>query len=425
MDRSQSLRVLGLPPSASDDEVRVAYWSLRAHVEARLAAAPADVARAEELAQLDAMWEWFAAPGAGEPPRADRRRLAVVAALLATALAAALFLWPSEGRLPPVLRAGGGGDGGGAGLAVAGEGPVDEGAPGGEAGRVVADRVRLVADAGIEGAVLEVAVEGESEPLASGPADDRAYWVEPGEYTLRVSHPDCDQDWEQRLAAEPGGTHELAPKPCSDTSWLVVRANVDSAQVEVDGRPLGASGPERHPVAPGERQVRVTRPGFEEWEGIVELEPGRALRLQPQLARASSADPPTGTSRPAGSPPPAAPRAQPAAAPKSSQRAQGVAADESLEDPEIDQNWHQETRRWLLARYDIDGSGALDSAVELEDVSCEYWQAIERSYDHRLGLPLLRMYGFDGDGWKDGRLGVDGAIRDLAFQRMRDCGLRY
>ena len=431
MDRSQSLRVLGLPSSASADEALVAYWALRAHVEARRAAAPADAARAEELARLDAMWNGLAVSdsGPGPAPTGDRRRRIALVALLAGGLAVALFVWRADDRLPQVLRAGSAGSAGsgsGAGLAVAGDGQADDGAPAGEASRVVADRVRLVADADIEGAVLELTAAGEAEPLASGPADDQAYWIEPGEYALRVWHPDCDQDWQRGLTAAAGEAHELAPQPCEDTSWLVVHANVESAQVEVDGSRVGASGPARHPVAPGERQVRVTRPGFEDWEGIVELEPGRALRLQPQLARADPETAPAGQRRSAASSPPrAAPRAQPPAAAQPPQRDPGSGGEETAEDSEIDHNWHQETRQWLLARYDLDGSGALDSAAELEEVSCEYWQAIERSYDHRLGLPLLRMYGFDGDGWKDGRLGVNGTIRDLAFQRMRECGLRY
>ena len=63
MDRARSLRILGLPKSASDDEILVAYWSLRAHVESRLAAAgsgPRRDALANELAQLDAMGEGLA-----------------------------------------------------------------------------------------------------------------------------------------------------------------------------------------------------------------------------------------------------------------------------------------------------------------------------------------------------------------------------
>lgn len=417
MDRARSLRILGLPTSASDDEIRVAYWSLRAHVELRLEAAgsgPRRDALANELAQLEPMGEGLApAPPERRVAALGRSRTLIAIAAAGVVLAALLLLrW--EDPLPRVLRDGEGGAGGAAGLVVeSAQSGEDESAAEGAGGRVVADRVRVVADAGIESALLEVVLVDEEEPIASGPADDRAYWLGPGQYTLRVSHPDCEQDWQQGLTAVAGDTHEFVPRLCGDTSWLVVHANTEAARVEVDGNEVGASGSQRHAVAPGERQVRVVSPGFEDWEGIVELEPGRELRLQPRLARAS----------PRETPPPAAASALPA--PSGQARADGSGR-ASAEDLELARGWHHETRQWLLARYDLDRSGDLDQAAELAGISCEYWQGIERSYDaSRLGLPLTRMYGFDGDGWKNGRLGIDGAIRDLAFQRMRECGLRY
>jgi hypothetical protein len=96
------------------------------------------------------------------------------------------------------------------------------------------------------------------------------------------------------------------------------------------------------------------------------------------------------------------------------------------QNPELVAGWHHDTRHWLLARYDTDRSGRIDTAAELDAISCDYWKGIERSYDaSRLGLPLTRMYGFDGNGWKPDSLGIGSAIRDLAFQRLRRCGLRY
>ena len=93
---------------------------------------------------------------------------------------------------------------------------------------------------------------------------------------------------------------------------------------------------------------------------------------------------------------------------------------------ELARGWHHDTRQWVLARFDTDRSGAIDRAEELGAIPCDYWKGIERSYDtSRLGIPLARIYGFDGEGWKPGSLGVDSEIRDLAFRRLRDCGLRY
>ena len=74
----------------------------------------------------------------------------------------------------------------------------------------------------------------------------------------------------------------------------------------------------------------------------------------------------------------------------------------------------------------MDRSGSIDTAEELQSIPCDYWVSIERSYDvGRLGVPMIRFYSFDGNGWKAGNLGVGSEIRDLAFRRMKECGLRY
>jgi hypothetical protein len=81
--------------------------------------------------------------------------------------------------------------------------------------------------------------------------------------------------------------------------------------------------------------------------------------------------------------------------------------------------------QWLLARYDDDRSGLLDSAQELEQVPCEHWLSLEESHDSSgLGLSLTRFYGFDGERWKSNALGVADEVRDVAYRRMKECGLK-
>ena len=41
-----------------------------------------------------------------------------------------------------------------------------------------------------------------------------------------------------------------------------------------------------------------------------------------------------------------------------------------------------------------------------------------------LGLQETRFYGFDGNGYKEGALGISPSIRDLAYEQMQECGLR-
>jgi hypothetical protein len=87
--------------------------------------------------------------------------------------------------------------------------------------------------------------------------------------------------------------------------------------------------------------------------------------------------------------------------------------------------WHEQARQWLLARYDEDRSSKLDSRSEIEGVPCDEWLSLEQSHDASgLGLSLIRFYGFNGERWKEGALGVDDGYREIAYQRMKACGLR-
>jgi hypothetical protein len=47
----------------------------------------------------------------------------------------------------------------------------------------------------------------------------------------------------------------------------------------VDGALLGNTPAAGVSIAPGAHQIRITREGFASWEGQVEVEPGRDVRL--------------------------------------------------------------------------------------------------------------------------------------------------
>jgi hypothetical protein len=87
--------------------------------------------------------------------------------------------------------------------------------------------------------------------------------------------------------------------------------------------------------------------------------------------------------------------------------------------------WLERATHYLLSRYDFDRSGALDSVEEVEAIPCNDWLAFERSLDaSRLGLPLTRLYGFDGSDWVEGAFGIEGGLRHAAYLHMKECGLR-
>ncbi|MCZ6462849.1 MAG: PEGA domain-containing protein, partial [Proteobacteria bacterium] len=266
MDRTTALRILGLPEDARVPEIRSAYWALRDHVEARAAASSAEdrPAREAELYALDALLA--AASGAPSAPDARRRRViprpwlagwALLATAATVALGLALLRAPGGAGAPPVLV-----DGAGAGSSGTGEAFAAE-----------IERASLVARANMDGAGLEIATALDGDTVAAGPADDTTYAVAPGDYELRVSHPDCPDEWRRHLAVVAGEHHELSPQVCADTGFLVVRSNVEGDQLSIDGERLGGTGSDRHALRAGEHQVLVEKRGYAPWRGAVEIPP--------------------------------------------------------------------------------------------------------------------------------------------------------
>ena len=442
MDRNQSLRVLGLPASADDREIQSVYWSLRAHVETRslAAASPEErVARDSELAELERM---LAVLAPAKLRTASRLTIGLVAwgcLATGTALVLGVLLLRSGAPVPRVLVAGEGGGGSGSdGIAFGGVGDEAEGAEG-AASEIVdgGERARVVVHAEVADAALEIEDASDGSSVAAGPADERTWWVASGDYVLRVSHPDCREAWEQTLAAAAGGEYEFAPEICADTGWLIVQSNVDGARLEVDGQSVGGTGEGRHPLPAGEHEIRVEKDGYQPWEGLIELVAAQEMKLKPRLIRVAGKpkeprkqEEREQTAEAEGQEQEqrvAAASAQAATAASASGGPRPARAGElRAPAPDLDSGWHHETRQWILARYDFDQSGNIDSVEELEAVPCDYWLSIERSYDASgLGVSLIRVYGFDGNGWKEDALGVGSEVRDLAFARMRSCGLRY
>jgi hypothetical protein len=432
IDRELALRILGLSADAGEIEIQNAYRALREHLRARLAASDSAVlqqARRDELRDLERVMHALSAvpipraaaqgsPGRlGGPASAARGSWifgwAVLATLSSVALLAYLVSRPDSFG-PAVLFGSGDGNGGAAGgFAIDGAPPVEEqGSSAGEAGQVesAGARAQLVARSAVEGAVLRVESRGEvPELVAEGAADETVYWLSPGSYGLRVAHPDCADGWERELTVRGGEHHEFAPELCRETGWVVVRSNQTGDVLSIDGREIGATNAAAHPLPAGEHEVRVEKTGFEPWEGLVEVSPGEVLAIRPRLARRAGAK---------------------QKEKKQQQDPPAVAASQRT-DPGVDERfhelggWHQEATQWLLARYDSDRSGRLDSRDELHGIPCEQWLSLEQSYDDSgLGLSLTRFYGFDGERWRSNALGVSDEVRDIAYQRMKECGLR-
>ncbi len=421
IERDVALRVLGLANGADDVEIRDAYRALRTHVETRLATASPDERdeRRAELRDLDRAHRAISSVPIPNGRGRDRARArlqpalwrgrlvlawAVVASFVSVALGVVLLL-QNGGAVPRVLISGVGTSRGGDGPGYAIEAAHDaDGAPpqGSANGEIVSagERARLVARSRVDGAILSVRTAGaQPEVVAEGAADETVYWLAPGDYALRVAHVDCPDRWERELTVRAGEHHEFAPEVCKRTGWVIVESNVAGDTLSIDGKELGSTDGARLPVSAGEHSLRVDKSGYESWEGVVKVEPGEVLAMRPRLAPAQVAR--------------RAPKAAARPAPE--------------EDPHrvVSQAWHDEAMQWLLARYDSDRSGLLDSDAELAEIPCASWLGLEQSHDHSgLALSLTRFYGFDGERWKKNALGVGDEVRDLAYDRMKKCGLR-
>lgn len=429
MDRASALRILGLDASASPSEVEAAYWALRGHIEVRAEESHSELFRAERAGELRLLDEAIrtvrAYPNAGAGSAGPGRSRALpwlwawasLSTLLALVLAVLLLVGPSE---PPPGSVGAGG-----GAGIRGDTPVQAVAPAAQPGAgeapteaITADtapgaQALLIAQATLEDTQLEILDESGSQ-VVRAPADGRSHALAPGSYRLRATNPACPDEWVEEVTLEAGERHEVLASNCADTGWVVVRSNVGGDRVMVDGRSAGSTGPHQHTLSAGEHTVRVTKPGYQPWDGVIVVEAAELVTLRAQLVPSEEEpESPSDDAEPPGA-----------------DAAASAAADAEIpeRDPSMliaSRGWHDSARQWLLARYDLNLSRQLDTPQEIEAIPCTEWLGLERSFDASgLGLPLTRLYGFDGPGWVESSLGVSTRMRDVAYLHMRRCGLR-
>jgi hypothetical protein len=75
-------------------------------------------------------------------------------------------------------------------------------------------------------------------------------------------------------------------------------------------------------------------------------------------------------------------------------------------------------RSALLEEYDLDRSGVLDAAIEVEAVPCVVWSTIRSTYGADLG-----GLGFSGTSrYLGDRIGISGGQREVVTRRLQGCG---
>lgn len=460
MDRDTALRILGLGElrAPEDEAIDGAYWRLRAHLERRAEQAESARARDQRRAELTELELALRSVSGAAPepeqdaPAARPLRAApwlIVWAGLATLIAGALslLLWGALSRQPEGdLASAPGGVAAGAGGAPAqtpaagplasedagpqaalddgplaaadataaqenavsagrplahGASPEGNAGPGSAAASGPLEPAVLIARANLANSRLSITRSGDGVSVFRGASDDSEHTLAPGRYVLRVSNPDCSDLWESEVALEPGERRKVEARNCEEKGWLVIRSNVVGDRVAIDARPVGGSGPTRHAVSVGEHRILVQKEGYVTWEGVTRVKPAQLVTLRAQLFEAAQ----TGPASPADS--------------------EGSDGDLAQRQRRLEDAWHKATKRWLLGRYDRDLSGRIDTPSEVRAIDCRDLSDIEGTFDRAdLGVPMTRFFGFDGSAWVDGALGFDRSVREVAYARMQECGLR-
>lgn len=260
----------------------------------------------------------------------------------------------------------------------------------------------------------------------------RSEWP-PGDYRVRVEHPDCPDPWNRDIELPPGGSKVYAPRLCQGEGELIVRGKQDEDRLRIDGFDAGSTGENVHTLRTGKHRVHVEKEGFKPWEAEVAIRPGEtlsllaALQLQPtpeaeQKVAASAA--PAAASRPPGA-------VAPSAAPGRLPPEPGWAGDKERAVPPAgsglggSKTWHDAIKHELVRTYDRNGSGSLDSPAEIRSIPCAVWRDIETQYETGgLAVEMTHLYGFDGSEAPANTLGITYGQRGEAYQRMKECGLK-
>ena len=439
MDRSTALRIFGVSEPAGESQLQAAYWRLRAHLERRLehSYSNAEVAACRaELHELDIALDLAVGSRSRaarlrpsfEPVPGSSLRIPLPAALgagflllMAFALAVRVgFIVLAPGSLlADLLGADSGADPAETQLAQqAGDG--DEGADGFEGAGEEAEALAKISVLGnLEGATLVVADIATREVALEGLADGTEYELPAGQYEVRVEHEKCFDAWSKDFDLASGDRRDISAHNCADQAWLVVRSNVSGDRLEIDGQPLGTTSADEHPLAAGEHEVRVAKSGYAVWTGSVSLPPAQTITLRADLLPES-----TGPNEDARESRPQQPAAT-APPPPRPAGADAGRSEPSRKELQARHNWHQDARRYLLSHYDHNRSDDFDSAEEIHSIPCDDWLGLEQTFDAgRLQLSMTRFYGFDGTKWVDGAFGIRGDMREVAYERLRQCGLR-
>ncbi len=85
--------------------------------------------------------------------------------------------------------------------------------------------------------------------------------------------------------------------------------------------------------------------------------------------------------------------------------------------------WDNAVKGILLAQYDTNKSGWIDTSSEVTPIGCDVWIALDEGVKVSWSYGLRTIYGFDTGLWIGDALGFSQGIRSSADSAIRGCGL--
>lgn len=84
--------------------------------------------------------------------------------------------------------------------------------------------------------------------------------------------------------------------------------------------------------------------------------------------------------------------------------------------------WDGKVKVIMLANYDADGSGWINTPAEVSGVSCDAWKAMDEGVKSMYGFGIRSIYGFEeGYSWVGSAVGFDEAMRAKADKALVGC----
>jgi len=122
----------------------------------------------------------------------------------------------------------------------------------------------------------------DGKPVEVGPRNYVEKEFSPGSYKIRVTK-EGYETWEGDVVVKDGERVEVSIELKMTRGDLLVRTEPSEALIYLGGKSVGTGFYEGKDFSPGSYKIRVTKEGYETWEGDVMVEAGKKAEILPKL----------------------------------------------------------------------------------------------------------------------------------------------